>query len=188
MELAGILGAFGLSGAAGLNAYIPLLLIASLGRLGVFQVHGPFEVITHTWSLVLLSVLLVVELIVDKVPGADHVNDVVQTFVRPTAGAILFASSAGILTNLHPAIPLAAGLLVAFGVHAAKVVARPAVNAATVGVGAPIVSLAEDALSLGTSLAAVFLPALVLVFVLLFAFVAYKLWARRRGRRGAPVT
>ncbi len=95
--LSAILGAFGLAGAAGLNAYLPLLVIAILGRTGVLHLGGSFELLTATWAIALLSVLLAVELIVDKIPGADHVNDVVQTFVRPTAGAILFAANTGVI-------------------------------------------------------------------------------------------
>ena len=78
MPLAGILSAFGLSGAAGLNAYIPLLLVAVLGRLGVVELGEPWSILTHTWAIVLISVLLVVELVVDKVPGAAHINDMLH--------------------------------------------------------------------------------------------------------------
>lgn len=185
MELAGILGAFGLSGAAGLNAYVPLLLVAALGRAGALRLASPFDVLTQTWALVLLSVLLVVELVVDKVPGADHVNDLVQTFVRPAAGAVLFAASAGVLTDVHPAVPLACGLVLALGVHATKAAARPVVNATTVGFGAPVVSVLEDVAALSTSLVAVFLPILVAAILVLFAAAAYWVWSRRRRRRRA---
>lgn len=185
MELAGILGAFGLSGAAGLNAYIPLMLVAVLGRTGAVTLAAPFDVLTHTWALLTIGLLLVVEIVVDKVPGADHVNDIVQTFVRPAAGAVLFAASAGVLTDAHPAIPLVAGLVVALGVHATKAAARPVVNATTLGVGAPAVSAVEDAVSLSTSLAAIFLPVVVLVFALIFAVGIVWVWRRRRRAKNA---
>ena len=80
--------AFGLSGAAGLNAYIPLLLLSILARLHLVTLHAPYDVMGKSWCVAIFAVLCVIELIVDKVPGADHVNDVVQSFVRPTAGAI----------------------------------------------------------------------------------------------------
>lgn len=185
MALAGILSAFGLSGAAGLNAYIPLLLVAVLGRLGVVHLGEPWTILTQTWAIVLISVLLVVELVVDKVPGADHVNDVIQTFVRPAAGAILFAANAGVITDAHPAIPLVLGLVVAFSVHATKAAARPVVNASTLGVGAPVVSVIEDFISIVTSVVAIFAPLIVLGLVVAFTVVVFMVWSRRRQPKPA---
>jgi uncharacterized protein DUF4126 len=182
-----ILSAFGLSGAAGLNAYIPLLLVGVFGKLGVLQLAAPFDIITHTWALVTLSVLLVIEVIVDKVPGADHGNDRVQTFVRPSAGALLFAANSGAITQLHPAIPIVAGLFVGFGFHATKAAARPLVNASTLGFGAPLVSLAEDAAALVGSLVAILLPIFVLFFIAFFALAAYWVWSRRRAVKSARI-
>lgn len=185
MALAGILGAFGLSGAAGLNAYIPLLLVAVLGRLGVVHLGEPWTLLTQTWAIALLSVLLVIELVVDKVPGADHINDVVQTFIRPAAGAILFAANAGVITDAHPAIPLVLGLVVAFSVHATKAAARPVVNASTLGVGAPVVSVIEDFISVVASVAAIFAPLVVLGLVVAFTVVVFMVWSRRRQQKPA---
>lgn len=183
MALAGILGAFGLSGAAGLNAYIPLLLVAVLGRLGVVQLGEPWSILTHTWAIVLISVLLVVEVVIDKVPGADHVNDIIQTFIRPAAGAILFAANAGVITDAHPAVPLVLGLVVAFSVHATKAAARPVVNASTLGIGAPVVSAIEDFISVAASVAAIFAPFIVLGLVVAFTVVVFMVASRRRRQR-----
>lgn len=183
MELSAILSAFGLSTAAGLNAYVPLLLIAVLGRLGLVTMRAPFDVLTSWWAIAVLSVFLVVEIVVDKVPGADHVNDIVQTFIRPAAGAVLFAISSGVIGEAHPAVALVCGLVLAFGVHATKAAARPVVNASTLGIGAPFVSTAEDIASFVTSLIAVFLPFLVALFVVLLLACAYWVWSRRRRQR-----
>jgi hypothetical protein len=140
-------------------------------------------VLQSPWVLGALAVLLAVELVVDKVPGADHVNDLVQTLVRPAAGAVLFASQAGLTESLDPRLAAVLGLVLAFGVHATKAVARPVMNAATLGVSAPVVSLAEDVASAGTSLLAVLAPALMLAFCagcLLLAWRVYQRAARRR--------
>jgi hypothetical protein len=183
MALAGILSAFGLSGAAGLNAYVPLMIVAVLGRLGLLHLGEPFDVLTRSWAIVIIGVLLLIEIVVDKIPGADHVNDVVQTFVRPAAGAVLFAASAGIITDMHPAIALVAGLLVAFSVHATKAAARPVVNASTLGVGAPVVSTIEDVIATITSFVAVFLPFIILAVALFFGGAAFWVFQRRRKLR-----
>jgi hypothetical protein len=87
--------------------------------------------------------------------------------VRPTAGAILFAASAHVLTDVHPALSLIAGLLVAGGVHTVKTaVIRPAVSATTAGVGNLPISIAEDVFSTVVSLLSVLVPLLLGVFLL----------------------
>ena len=171
--LSGIISAFGLSTAAGLNAYIPLLVVAVLGRMGVINLSSPYDAITSWWAIAAIVILGAVEFAVDKIPGADHINDAVQTFVRPAAGALLFAANSGVITQTSPVLALVIGLILAGGVHITKAAARPVVNATTLGIGAPIVSVLEDAVSVTGSLLAVFLPA---VFLLFAAFMAYLIW------------
>lgn len=183
MALANIIGAFGLAGAAGLNAYIPLLIVAVLARLNVIELASPFDVLS-SWPVIgALVVLGVIEFVADKVPGVDHVNDAIQTFVRPAAGAILFAANTGVVTGIDPTLALICGLLLAFGVHATKAAARPAVNGATMGIGAPFISIAEDVLAVISSLLAIFFPVLFVLFVIAVGIVAYRLIRRARSLR-----
>jgi len=177
--------AFGLSGAAGLNAYVPLMTIALLGRFGVVHLSSPYDVITHTWALVLVGVLLCIELVVDKVPGADHLNDVVQTLVRPCAGALVFAASTGAIDAIPTWLSLVIGLVLAFSVHATKAAARPVVNATTFGFGAPVISAIEDVLALVTSIVALLLPYLVVLCLVLVAVGLVMLLRRKRSARAA---
>jgi hypothetical protein len=183
MALSNIVSAFGLAGAAGLNAYIPLLIVAVLGRAEVIKLNEPFDALTSWWAIGALVILLIVEVVVDKVPGADHVNDVIQTFIRPAAGAILFAANVGIVKDASPVLAMVAGLLLAFGVHATKAAVRPVVNATTLGVGAPVVSVAEDLTSAIASILAIYAPILLILFVGILAFVAYKVYIRIKRRR-----
>jgi hypothetical protein len=185
----------GLSAAAGLNAYIPLLLVGLLARFtDVIVLPEPYRWIQGGWALGVVSVLLVAELVLDKVAVVDHVNDVVQTLVRPTVGGVIFAATsaaeqadASTWMQQHQWVSVLLGVVVAGAVHAAKATARPLVNATTVGTGTPVVSAAEDAASLGISLVAVFLPLLVVVVVLLLALAAVAVVRRaRRLRRPAP--
>src|SRR5437868_1735175 len=119
--LTNILAAFGLSGSAGLNAYLPLLVVALLAKFTtLIQLGKPWDVLESWWVIGTLAVLLVVEFFADKVPAINHANDAVQTFVRPTAGAVLFAASTGVVAHLDPVVAIILGLLVAGGVHAAK--------------------------------------------------------------------
>jgi Domain of unknown function (DUF4126) len=183
MDLFGIFSAFGLSASAGLNAYIPLLVIALLGRFtNLIHLASPWDTLTSWWIIALLVVLSIVEFFADKVPAVNHVNDVIQTFIRPTAGAIAFAASAQILTDIHPIISLAAGLLVAGGVHAVKAVAvRPAITATTAGAGNVPVSILEDVVSTGLSILSIVVPVFIAcILILLTAWLIWLLWRRRR--------
>jgi hypothetical protein len=189
VALANIVSAFGLAGAAGLNAYIPLLMVAVLGRLGVLQLSEPFDILTSWWVIAALVILLIIEVIVDKVPGADHINDAVQTFVRPAAGAILFAANAGVIKEANPALALMVGLVLAFGVDAGQAVARPVVNASTMGVGAPVVSVMEDVTSAVASFLAIFAPLLFVIFAAVIVYLFVRLYRgiqRRRTARAVP--
>ena len=95
-----VLTATGLALAAGLNAWIPLLVIGALDRFtGLVELPAGWEWLSNEWVLLILLVLLVVEVVADKVPGLDSLNDIVQTVVRPTAGGLAFGSGVGATTT-----------------------------------------------------------------------------------------
>ena len=112
-------------------------------------------------------------------------NDVVQTVVRPAAGAILFAANTGVVTGIDPTVALGLGLVLAFGAHAAKAAARPVVNVSTGGIGAPVMSVLEDVTSASTSLIAIFLPPLLVVIVLVIGYLVWRRMERRRAARAS---
>lgn len=177
----GILTAFGLAASAGLNAYIPLLIVALLGRFTTwFTLTSPWDALTSWWVIGALVILTSIEFFADKAPAVNHVNDAIQTFVRPAAGAILFAASAGGVTNIHPIVAMIAGLLVAGGVHTAKAAAvRPAVTATTGGVGNIPVSIAEDVVAAVISIAAIVVPVIIAAFLIIItSLFVWWLWRR----------
>ncbi|GLZ59048.1 DUF4126 domain-containing protein [Micromonospora parva] len=188
-----VLTGTGLAASAGLNAYIPLLILGLLGRYtDLIDLPSGWTWLGNGWVIVIMAVLLAVEVVADKVPVVDHVNDVVQTVVRPTAGGLAFGagsssetvtvSDPGSFFSSHQWVPVVTGVLLALGVHLLKSAARPVVNAATAGFGAPVASTAEDATSVVVSLVAIILPVLVLVF--LVGLVLFTFWfVRRRGER-----
>ena len=122
-------------------------------------------------------------MLADKLPAVNHINDLIQTLIRPAAGAIAFAASANVVTDVSPVLALAAGLLVAGTVHVAKAGAvRPMVTATTGGAGNIPVSIAEDVVSTVLSFLAIVLPVLVgTLMVVLAAFIIY--WLYRRANR-----
>ena len=186
----------GLAASAGLNAYIPLLTMGLLARYtDAIDLPAGWSWITNGWTLLILALLLAIEVVADKVPVVDHVNDVVQTVVRPTAGGLAFGagsssqtvtvSDPGSFFGSHQWVPIAAGVLIALCVHGVKAASRPVVNATTAGMGAPVASTAEDVGSVVMSVLAIVLPVLVLVGLVVLALGAFWVLRKRRSRRQA---
>jgi len=185
--LLNIFSAFGLSASAGLNAYIPLFIVGLLAHYtDLIKLQSPWDTLANPWILILLGVLLIIEMLADKVPAVNHINDLIQTIVRPAAGAIAFAASANVITDVHPVLALACGLLVAGSVHAAKALAvRPAVTATTGGAGNAPVSILEDIVSTVVSFLSILLPVIVgTLLIVVLALVIWWLW-RRMNREPA---
>lgn len=183
--LTGVMAAFGLSASAGLNAYIPLLVISLTARFtDLIHLSEPWDALTSWWIIGLLFVLSLIEFFADKFPAVNHANDVIQTFVRPVAGAIVFAASANVITEVHPVLALGAGVLVSGTVHAVKAAAvRPAVTVSTGGVGNVPVSIAEDIFATGLSILAIVIPILIaFIFILLTALVVWLFWRRNKRK------
>jgi uncharacterized membrane protein len=184
-----ILTGMGLSTAAGLNAYIPFLLVALVARFtDVINLPPTYSWIESWWAIAIGSLLLLAEVVFDKIPAIDTVNDTIQTFVRPSVGGLIFAATTAAqdLDNStwmadHPWVGVLLGVVISGLVHTGKMVARPAINAGTLGAGAPVVSTVEDGTSLGLSLVAIFVP--VLVILALAIIVGSMFWAWRRIQR-----
>ncbi|MEE1621860.1 DUF4126 domain-containing protein [Zafaria sp. Z1313] len=191
------LTAMGLSSAAGLNAYIPMLALGLMDRFtGLVALPAEWAWLSNDWMLALLGVLLLLEIVADKIPIVDSINDWVQTVVRPASGGIVFASGLGAetVTVSDPDsffagdqwIPVALGVGIALAVHLVKMVSRPVLNAGTVGTAAPVVSTAEDGAAVGLAAAAIFLPILVLLLLVGLVVMMVVLVRRVRWRRAAP--
>ena len=189
----------GLAVAAGLNAYIPMLALGLMGRFVEFiDLPANWSWLENEWVLGILGVLLVIEIVADKIPVVDSINDWLQTIVRPAAGGIVFGtgSAAETAAVTDPAaffasnqwVPIATGVLIATGVHGTKMAARPALNALTFGAAAPVASAVEDVSSVVLALVALLLPVFVVLAIvgLVIAFVALFRRARRKRREREP--
>lgn len=185
---------FGLASAAGLNAYIPLLSMGLLGRYtNLINLPSGWSWLENGWVIAIVAVLLAVEIVADKIPALDSINDSIQTFVRPTSGGIVFGSGTAAQTAAvaDPAefartgqwVPIAIGVVTALVVHLTKTAVRPAANVATAGVAAPVLSTIEDFTSVGLTFAAILIPALVLLILVALAWGAWWLFRRRRRKR-----
>lgn len=177
-----------LAAAAGLNAYIPLLGLGLLSRFtDIVELPAGWVWLENDWSLWIIGALLALEMLVDKVPALDSVNDVVQTVVRPASGGMVFAagSASSTVAVEDPAAlltsaqfwPFVLGLLIALVPHILKAVARPILNVVTAGAGAAVASVFEDIGAVLLTILAVIVP---VVALLLLVFVVVVLVRRLR--------
>lgn len=188
----------GLATAAGLNAYIPMLLMGLLSRFtNLVNLPAGWSWLENGWVIAIVAALLIVEIVADKIPALDSINDAVQTFVRPTAGGIVFGSGTaaqtaaiadpGEFARTGQWVPIAVGVVTALVVHLTKTAVRPAANVATAGVAAPVLSTVEDLTSVSLTLVAILIPALVLVVLIALIWSAASVFRRRRPKTpGTP--
>lgn len=182
--LTGIATSFGLSTAAGLNAYLPLFIVALLARFtNLIELRPPYDILTSWWVIGILLVLLLIEMFVDKIPAVDSVNDTIQTIIRPLAGAILFAANTNLISDVHPVLAIVCGLLIAGSVHAVKATARPVVTGTTGGILNPVVSLTEDIVSAITTILAIVVPILMMLIILLSIGFVIRWYHKRKQRK-----
>ncbi len=176
-----IFAAFGLSGAAGLNAWLPLFAAALLARWDVVELAEPFGDFGTTAGLVTLGVLMAADFVGDKIPAVDHVLHGIGGFVAPASGAVLFAGQTGLETDLPAAAAAVLGALVAGSVHAERAATRSGSTLATAGAANPIASLVED---LGSAaLVAIAFVAPVVAFAAVIALLLAGFLVARRVRR-----
>jgi uncharacterized membrane protein len=184
----------GLATAAGLNAYIPLLAVGLAARfLDWVQLPPAWAWLSNEWVMLVIGILLVLEIVADKIPAVDSVNDIIQTVVRPAAGGILFGtgSSSQTVAVTDPAsfftsnawVPVAIGVILSLVVHIGKTMTRPAANAMTFGIAAPVLSGVEDVVSVVLTFFAIVLPILVIVGIIGVVVGGIALLRRSRRRR-----
>ena len=182
--LGAVLAAFGLSGAAGLNAWLPLLARALAARLDWVELAAPFDDLTSNVGIGVLGALTLADFVGDKIPVVDHALHLVGLGVAPVSGAALFAGQTGDETGMPTLLAILLGGGTAGAVHAIRAAVRPLSTAGTAGMGNPVLSLGEDAGSLALVVLAFAVP-VVAVALLLVLVVPLTLRVRRwrAGRR-----
>lgn len=186
-----------LAASAGLNAWMPLFLLGLADRfLPAVELPAAWSWLSSDLALWVVGGLLLLEMVADKIPALDSLNDVVQSILRPAAGGIAFGAGSGAQTLAvdDPAsffsdnawVPVVAGIAIALVVHVVKATARVAANATTAGLAAPVLSTAEDGASFALAVAAILIPvvaALLLVGLVVLLVVLVRRRARRRRER-----
>jgi hypothetical protein len=185
-----LLAALGLSGAAGLNAWLPMLIVAIAGRSGAIDLSDPYSDLTTDPAMAILIVGFVGDFIGDKIPAVDHVLHVIGNAIHPIAGGIVAASQAG--TDVDPTVLLVAGGITSGGIHLGRETVRPFGTVLTGGIANPFMSLGEDIGSLSIAVLALAAPVIAallvigLIALIIIALIQAKRWRDRRRAAGLP--
>lgn len=183
--LALLLTGSGLSAASGLNAYLPLLILALADRFSILiDLHGRWTAISSPWVILGLLVILPLELVGDKIQKFDHINDILHTVIRPVMGGITTAAIVSQDDDFNLGVAFALGAVLAGFLHAVKFRSRIIVTATTAGIGNPIVSMVEDAAVVLVSMMAVLLPYSTILVLPLAAILVWKTWASFQSSEG----
>ena len=185
ITLTSLLTAVGVTAPAGLNAYLALLIVGLAARFtSLVTLEAPYDLLTNTWVLVGLAILLGVEVFADKVPVVDTINDTISTIIRPAAGGILFLANTRVI-DLDPVLAGTLGLLLAGSVHGLKATTRPVVTAVSGGLANPLVSMIEDLFAAAGVILSLLAPLIgfILVVLLVTGMVMLAVAVRRRLRR-----
>jgi uncharacterized protein DUF4126 len=183
VDFASVCAAFGLSAAAGLNAWLPLFGAALAERLDLVDLAQPFDDLSGTGALVVLGILTVADFVGDKVPAVDSVLHAIGTVVAPASGAALFTGQTGADTDLPTLAAILLGGSVAGSIHAGRATIRPISTVGTAGMGNPVLSIVEDVVAAALTLAAFIVPVLAALGVIALVTLIVVMW-RRRPRRG----
>jgi hypothetical protein len=169
--------AMGASWVSGINLYAAVATLGLLGRFSHLQLPGELEVLTSWWVIGVAVALYVVEFVADKVPYIDSTWDVIHTFIRVPAGAVLAASAFGDFDRSIQVIALLLGGGLALSSHGTKAATRAMLNASPEPVSNWIASIAEDIVAVLSIVASVFVPVLIFVIVgagLVISFLVFK--------------
>lgn len=157
--------AMGAAWVSGIKLYAAVATLGLLGRFANLRLPGELEVLTNWWVIGVASVLFVIEFVADKIPIIDSTWDVVHTFIRIPAGAVIAAAAFGDFDRSVQVIAFLIGGGLALSSHGTKTTTRAVVNTSPEPFSNIAVSLAEDVLSVGAVLLAAFYPILLFIVV-----------------------
>lgn len=164
--------ALGLSTAAGLNAYIPLLAIGLAARYtDLISLNSPYDLLTNPIVLIVIGIFAILDFIGDKIPAIDHILHAVGVIVHPVAGALAFMAANSTTGTIDPTLAAICGLILAGGMHGTRTAVRPVATTMTGGVGNPVISFIEDIVSLVLVILSILVPVLAFVLVVFIAFL-----------------
>lgn len=164
----------GASWVSGINLYATVATLGLLGRFADLKLPGELEVLTSWWVIGVALFLFVIEFVADKIQFVDSAWDVIHTFIRIPAGAVLAATAFGDFDRSIQVIAALLGGGLALSSHGTKAATRALVNTSPEPFSNVVVSLAEDALAVITVVLSVFFP--VVVFCIIALGLIFSFW------------
>jgi hypothetical protein len=164
--------ALGSAWTSGINLYATVAVLGMLQKFGATKLPGGLDVLDNWWIIGVAGGLYLIEFFADKIPYVDSVWDVVHTFIRVPAGAVVAYAATN---QMEPSVFIPAALVgggLAFGSHGTKAALRVGANMSPEPVSNWVLSLVEDAIAFVGTLLAVFAPfiiaSILAIFVVLF--------------------
>ncbi len=166
--------ALGTAWTSGINLYATVTVLGLLQKFGATKLPGGLDVLDNWWIIGFAGGLYVVEFFADKIPYLDSVWDVIHTFIRVPAGAIVaYAATNQMDASISVPAALVGGAL-AFGSHGTKAALRVGANISPEPVSNWVLSLVEDVIAFAGTVLAVFAPfviaAVLIIFVIFFVW------------------
>lgn len=165
--------AMGASWTSGINLYASVATLGLLSRFAGLQLPGELDVVTNWWVIGIASALYCVEFFADKVPWIDSTWDLIHTFIRVPAGAVLAAAAFGDFDRSIQLIAVLLGGGLALSSHGTKAATRAVLNTSPEPVSNIVASILEDVLAIVSIVAAMFVPVLLFVIVGAGLYVSY---------------
>ncbi|HMJ07572.1 MAG TPA: DUF4126 domain-containing protein [Pyrinomonadaceae bacterium] len=161
--------ALGTAWTSGINLYATVTVLGLLQKFGAAKLPGGLDVLDNWWIIGVAGGLYLVEFFADKIPYVDSVWDVIHTFIRIPAGAIVAYAATN---QLDPSITIPATLVgggLALSSHGTKAALRVGANMSPEPVSNWVLSLVEDVIAFVGSLLAVFAPFIIAFVLIIFA-------------------
>lgn len=166
--------ALGSAWTSGINLYATVAVLGLLQRFGAAKLPGGLEALDNWWIIGVAAFLYLIEFVADKVPYVDSVWDVIHTFIRVPAGAIVaFAAT----TEMDQSVTIVATLLgggLALSSHGTKAAVRAGANLSPEPVSNWVLSIVEDIIAFAGAVLAVVAP--VLILIVLGVFLVFFVW------------
>ncbi|MBK9216882.1 MAG: DUF4126 domain-containing protein [Chloracidobacterium sp.] len=166
--------ALGSAWTSGINLYATVTVLGLLQKFGATKLPGGLDVLDNWWIIGFAGGLYLVEFFADKIPYVDSVWDVVHTFIRIPAGAVVAYAATN---QLDESITIPAALVgggLAFASHGTKAAARVGANFSPEPVSNWALSFVEDGIVLIGVVLAVFAP--MVIAAVLIVFLLFFLW------------
>jgi hypothetical protein len=157
--------ALGASWVSGINLYATVATLGLLSRFANVELPGELGVLTNWWVIGVATALYVIEFFADKVPWLDSTWDVIHTFIRVPAGAVLAAASFGDFEKSVQVVAFLLGGGIALSSHGTKAATRALLNTSPEPVSNVVASTLEDVLAVITIVCSVFLPIVLFIIV-----------------------